>query len=113
MKKIFKVFRRDLRNIRKNPAALAIVIGLCIIPSLYAWINIKACWDPYVNTGNLPVAVVNNDKGAEVNGKEINVGKEVIDELKKNDAIGWQFVDAWQGNYGLNEGKYYAMIERD
>ena len=111
MKKIFKVFRRDLRNIRKNPAALAIVIGLCIIPSLYAWINIKACWDPYVNTGNLPVAVVNNDKGAEVNGKEINVGKEVIDELKKNDAIGWQFVDAWQGNYGLNEGKYYAMIE--
>ena len=111
MKKIFKVFRRDLRNIRKNPAALSVVIGLCIIPSLYAWINIKACWDPYVNTGNLPVAVVNNDKGAEINGKEINVGKEVINELKKNDAIGWQFVDSWQGNYGLNEGKYYAMIE--
>lgn len=111
MKKIFKVFRRDLRNIRKNPAALAIVIGLCIIPSLYAWINIKACWDPYVNTGNLPVAVVNNDKGAVVNGKEVNVGNEIIDELKKNDAIGWQFVDGWQGNYGLNEGKYYAMIE--
>ncbi|MDZ5254788.1 YhgE/Pip domain-containing protein [Clostridium sp. LIBA-8841] len=111
MKKIFKIFRRDLRNIRKNPAALAIVIGLCIIPSLYAWINIKACWDPYVNTGNLPVAVVNNDKGAVVNGKEANVGNEIIDELKKDNNIGWQFVDSWQGNYGLNEGKYYAMIE--
>ncbi|MGG5463277.1 YhgE/Pip family protein [Clostridium sp. B9] len=111
MKKIFKVFRRDLRNIRKNPAALSIVIGLCIIPSLYAWINIKACWDPYVNTGNLPVAVVNNDQGTEVNGEEVNVGKEIVDELKKNDAIGWQFVDSWQGNYGLNEGDYYAMIE--
>lgn len=111
MKKIFKIFRRDLRSIRKNPAALAVVIGLCIIPSLYAWINIKACWDPYVNTGNLPVAVVNNDKGAVVNGKEVNVGNEIIDELKKNNAIGWQFVDSWQGNYGLNEGKYYAMIE--
>lgn len=111
MKKIFKVFRRDLRNIRKNPAALSIVIGLCIIPSLYAWINIKACWDPYVNTGNLPVAVVNNDQGTMVEGKEVNVGKEIIDELKKNDAIGWQFVDSWQGNYGLNEGDYYAMIE--
>lgn len=111
MKKVFKIFRRDLRNIRKNPAALAIVIGLCIIPSLYAWINIKACWDPYVNTGNLPVAVVNNDKGAVVNGKEVNVGNEIIDELKKDNNIGWQFVDSWQGNYGLNEGQYYAMIE--
>lgn len=111
MKKIFKVFKRDLRNIRKNPAALAIVIGLCIIPSLYAWINIKACWDPYVNTGNLPVAVVNNDMGSTIEGKEINVGDEIVEELKKNKAIGWQFVDSWQGNYGLNEGKYYAMIE--
>lgn len=111
MKGIFKVFLRDLRNIKKNPAALAIVIGLCIIPSLYAWINIKACWDPYVNTGNLPVAVVNKDKGTVVNGKEINVGNEVVDKLKDNNSIGWQFVDSWQGNYGLNEGKYYAMIE--
>ncbi len=111
MKKIFKVFRRDLRRIRKNPAALSIVIGLCIIPSLYAWINIKACWDPYVNTGNLPVAVVNNDQGTVVEGKKVNVGNEIVDQLKKNDSIGWKFVDNWQGNYGLNEGEYYALIE--
>lgn len=111
MKKIFKVFRRDLRRIRKNPAALSVIIGLCIIPSLYAWINIKACWDPYVNTGNLPVAIVNNDQGAVVEGKEVNVGNEIIDQLKQNDSIGWKFVDNWQGNYGLNEGEYYAMIE--
>lgn len=111
MKKIFKVFGRDLRRIRKNPAALAVVIGLCIIPSLYAWINIKACWDPYVNTGNLPVAIVNNDQGAVVEGEEVNVGNEIVDQLKQNDSIGWKFVDNWQGNYGLNEGEYYAMIE--
>ncbi|MDP4146761.1 MAG: YhgE/Pip domain-containing protein [Bacillota bacterium] len=111
MKKIFKIFRRDLRTIVKNPAALIIAIGLCLLPSLYAWINIKACWDPYANTGNLPVAVVNNDEGAEFNNKTINVGNEIIKQLKQNKSIGWVFIDDWQGNYGLDQGKYYALIE--
>ncbi|MBK1812996.1 YhgE/Pip domain-containing protein [Clostridium sp. YIM B02505] len=111
MRKVFKVFIRDLKSIFKNPAALVIVIGLCILPSLYAWINIKACWDPYANTGNLPVAIVNSDEGTTFNGKNINAGEQVVAELKKNKSIGWVFVDQWQGNYGLNEGKYYALIE--
>lgn len=111
MKKIFKIFRNDLKSIVKNPVALFIVTGLCILPSLYAWINIKACWDPYANTGNLPVAVVNNDEGAMFNEKSINVGNEVVDSLKKNKKIGWIFEDEWQANNGLNEGKYYAIIE--
>ena len=111
MKKIFKIFKRDLKNIIKNPAAIIIVIGLFFIPSLYAWVNIKACWNPYVNTGALPVAVVNEDTGTKFNGKNINVGNEIVEELKKNKDIGWQFVGDWQGNYGLNEGKYYALIE--
>ncbi len=111
MKKIFKIFKRDLKNIIKNPAAIIIVIGLFFIPSLYAWVNIKACWNPYVNTGALPVAVVNEDTGTKFNGKNINVGNQIVEELKKNKDIGWQFVGDWQGNYGLNEGKYYALIE--
>lgn len=111
MKKVFKVFITDLNNIRKNIAALIIIIGLCILPSLYAWVNIKACWDPYSHTGNLPVAIVNNDQGTVFNGKVVNVGNSVIEQLKRNKSIGWVFVDEWQGNYGLNEGKYYALIE--
>lgn len=111
MIKVFKIFFRDLRTISRNIAALIIVIGLCILPSLYAWINIKACWNPYSNTGNLPVAIVNADEGAVFNGKAVNVGNSVIEQLKKNKSIGWVFVDEWQGNYGLNEGKYYALIE--
>lgn len=111
MKKVFKIYRRDLKTIIKNPAAVIIVLGLCFLPSLYAWINIAACWNPYANTGNLPVAIVNNDEGAVFNGKNLNVGNEIINELKKSKAINWQFVDGWQGNYGLNEGKYYALIE--
>lgn len=111
MKKVFNVFFRDLKTIRNNIAALIIITGLCILPSLYAWINIKACWDPYSNTANLPVAIVNSDEGTVFNGKIINVGNSVEDQLKKNKSIGWVFVDEWQGNYGLNEGKYYALIE--
>lgn len=111
MIKIFKVFFNDLKHIFTNWAAIIIFCGLCLIPSLYAWVNIHACWDPYANTGNLPVAVVNNDEGTVLKNQTINVGDEVIKNLKKNKNIHWIFVDNWQGNYGLNEGKYYAMIE--
>ncbi|MEG2786376.1 MAG: YhgE/Pip domain-containing protein [Romboutsia sp.] len=111
MKKVFKIYLRDLKHILTIPAAFIIIGGLCLIPSLYAWVNIKACWNPYVNTGNLPVAVVNQDEGASVDGKFVNVGNEIVDNLKKNHDIGWKFVDEWQGNYQLNEGKYYALIE--
>ena len=111
MKNIFKIFFRDLKNISKNKAALIIIIGICVIPSLYAWINLKANWDPYSNTGNLPVAVVNEDKGAVVNGKEINIGDEIIDKLKDNKDIAWKFVTDEQGQEGVKTGEYYAMIE--
>ncbi|MCR4944729.1 MAG: YhgE/Pip domain-containing protein [Clostridium sp.] len=111
MKNVFRILFRDLKNIIKNPAAIIIVVGLFFIPSLYAWVNIKANWNPYTNTENLPVAVVNKDNGAYIDKELVNVGDEVIEALKKNDSIGWKFVGDWQGNYGLNEGKYYALIE--
>ena len=108
---VFLVWIHDLRAIRNNIAALIIVTGLCLLPSLYAWINIYACWDPYANTGNLPVAIVNQDEGAVIGGKIVNVGDSIVEEMKTNKSMNWDFVDEWQGNYGLNEGKYYAMIE--
>ncbi|MGG7212477.1 YhgE/Pip domain-containing protein [Clostridium nigeriense] len=111
MKMLFRIFKRDLLKIKRNYAAIIIVIGLCIIPSLYAWINIYACWDPYANTSNLPVAVVNKDEGAVVNSKEINVGEQVIENLKENNSIKWEIVDEWQANNALNQGTYYAVIE--
>lgn len=111
MKNIFRILQRDLKNILKNPAAIVIMIGLFFIPSLYAWVNIKANWNPYANTQNIAVAVVNNDNGVVFNNKILNTGDKIIEALKKNNAIGWDFVDDWQGNYGLNEGKYYALIE--
>lgn len=108
---VFLVFAHDIKRIVKNRSAFIVILGLCVLPCLYAWVNIYACWDPYAKTGELPIAIVNNDQGAVFNGKIINIGESVIDILKDNDTIDWNFVDSWQGNYDLYEGKYYAMIE--
>ena len=73
MKNAFRIFKNDIKNIFKNYAALIVVIALCILPSLYAWFNIKASWDPYAESGisNIKIGVVNKDLGATLNNKEI------------------------------------------
>lgn len=111
MKKILSIFKRDMKAIIKNPVAILIIGGLCIIPSLYAWVNIKACWNPYENTSTVPIAIVNNDKGATIDNKNIDIGKSVVSELKNNKAIGWTFVDSKKAELGILNGDYYAVIE--
>ncbi|WP_101696600.1 YhgE/Pip domain-containing protein [Clostridium minihomine] len=110
-KNIRKVFIRDWKNIAHNPFAMIIVFGICLIPSLYAWVNIQACWDVYENTGNIPVAVVNNDKPALLNDTEINIGESVIEQLEENDKIDWKFVNERQAELGIADGTYFAAIE--
>ena len=64
MKNAFRIFRRDMKRLLRSPAAVLVMIGVCIIPSLYAWFNIAANIDPYSNTSGIKVAVANNDKDA-------------------------------------------------
>lgn len=111
MKNIIKIFRDDLKDIFSNSAVMIILIGLAILPSLYAWFNIKASWDPYGNTSNISVAVVNNDKGATLFDKDLNMGNRLIDILKDNTSLGWKFVDENEAKKGVERGKYYASIE--
>ena len=108
---ILKVSQRDWKSILKNPIAIFIVIGLSILPGIYAWVNIYACWDVYENTGDIPVAVVNNDTGADFQGKRINIGDDVVDNLRNNHAIQWHFVSTADADLGLIDSTYYAMIE--
>ena len=112
MKNAFRIFKNDIKNIFKNYAALIVVIALCILPSLYAWFNIKASWDPYAESGisNIKIGVVNKDLGATLNNKEINLGDRVVKELKGNTQMGWQFVSEEESIKNVKEGKYYAMI---
>lgn len=112
MRNIFKLYLRDIRNIFSNYAALIVFIALCILPSLYAWFNIKASWDPYSQnaTSQIKIGVVNKDKGTDLNGKYINIGDKVIEELKDNKQMGWQFVSEEEAYKNVEEGDYYAKL---
>lgn len=110
MKHTFQIFFRDLTKIIHNPFALIVSIGMVMIPSLYAWFNIAACWDPYGNTQGISVAVANTDSGYSLAGVQINVGGMVIDNLAKNNQIGWKFVSKEQALQGVEDGSYYAAV---
>lgn len=111
VKNTWQLFKLDWQRIFNNPLAALLIIALMILPSLYAWFNIKALWDPYSNTSELPVAVYSNDETTSFQGKEINVGDEVIKTLHENKQLGWKFVDSKaELEKGVKSGKYYAGI---
>lgn len=111
MKRAFEIFRRDVNRLSHNMVAMIVTIGVCLIPSLYAWFNIAANYDPYANTGNIKIAVANADKGTEneLIG-ELNAGEEIVQNLKENKDLGWKFTNKEKAVEGVKSGKYYAAI---
>lgn len=81
-----------------------------LIPFVYSFFFLTSAWDPYGNTGKIPVAVVNEDQPAELEGTKIQAGADTIKELKSDDQLDWQFVDAKQASKGLKDNKYYTVI---
>ena len=112
MKQIWAIFLRDIKNIGKNPVAVIVALGIMILPSLYAWFNIAANWDPYGNTKGLRVAVASLDQGTRIEQLDttVNIGDMIISNLHENDQIGWQFVDEEQAVEGVKAGRYYACV---
>ncbi|ULL18918.1 YhgE/Pip domain-containing protein [Paenibacillus sp. H1-7] len=110
MKKIWNIYVTDLRNIAKVPTGLLLMIAIAILPSVYAWINLKAMWDPYSNTSGIKIAVTSLDQGATVRDKPFNIGDEVVKSLKDNHQLGWIFVDEEEALKGVERGRYYASL---
>lgn len=112
MKNIISLFKHDLSNIRKSVIGLIVMVGLVIVPVLYAWFNIAGSWDPYGNTGNLKVAVANSDEGytSDLIPIKINMGDNVTSALRANDALDWVFVDEDAAIEGVKSGEYYAAV---
>ena len=110
MRNAFRIFRRDMKRLLRNPAAILVLIGVSILPSLYAWFNIAANIDPYANTSGIKVAVANLDTDATHDDLTINAGSQIIDQLKENDQLGWTFVPKDAAIEGVKSGKYYAAI---
>ena len=108
---ISELLKKDFKDVfTKNTIVVLTLIAIIILPSLYALINIQACWDPYDNTGNLEFAVANLDVGATFEGEDMNVGDQLEDELKRNDDFYWTFVSEDELREGVKNGTYYAGI---
>lgn len=111
MKQIIEIFKSDIKEIFRKVNTWIIIIGLIFLPSMYAWPNILSSWDPYSHTNNIKVAVISEDEGATVEGKNVNLGESLITNLKGNKNLDWQFVSSkQQAEDGVKIGDYYASI---
>ena len=107
---MLQIFQRDLKRLLRSPAAALVMVGVCILPSLYAWFNIAANMDPYGNTQNVKVAIANCDTGGHTGSMDLNAGATIVQNLKENHQLGWTFVDEKKAKSGVRSGKYYAAI---
>lgn len=111
MKQSWRIYKRDVKRLSRVPKAWIIVIGVLITPALYAWFNINAFWDPYANTANIRVAVVDLDEGAtsDLTG-HIDIGEQVTEQLEDNDQLGWTFMGEDEAQEAVKKGDVYAAI---
>ena len=107
---IIEIMKNDFKSAFSNPIVTIVLIGLIILPSLYALLNIQACWDPYGNTGEVEFAIANLDNGTSFQDTKLNVGDELVKDLKTNDKFKWVFVSEKELRDGVYKGDYYAGI---
>lgn len=112
MRDVLHLIRRDLRHITRNVMASIVIFGLVIIPSLFTWFNVIASWDPFANTSNLKVAVASTDTGyqSDLMPIRLNVGEQVLSQLRANDGLDWIITSKEDALDGTSSGKYYAAI---
>ena len=111
MRQSWQIFTRDVTRIFRVRKTWVIIIGILITPALYAWFNINAFWDPYANTSQISIAVADLDEGAdsELTGP-VNIGEQVVKQLRDNDQLGWQFMDEDEALAAVKSGDVYASI---
>ncbi|WP_251211914.1 YhgE/Pip domain-containing protein [Adlercreutzia murintestinalis] len=112
MHNVWTLFKGDMQRLFANVVSCIITIGLVVVPSIFAWYNLIACWDAFDNTGDLKVAVANQDDGYESDlvPLRVNIGDMVVSALRANDQIGWTVTDAEDAVDGTASGKYYAAV---
>lgn len=109
---IKEIIKGDFNHIRTNVIAWVIIVGLTVMPSLYAWFNIQASWDPYGNTGNLKIAIASDDSGYDGNLSpvELNMGDTLVSSIGKNKTFKWVVTDSEDAIDGVKSGRFYAAI---
>ncbi len=112
MNNIARIFRDDCRRLFANVVSVIIAAGLVVMPSIFAWYNVIACWNVFDNTGNLTVAVANADEGyqSDLVPLRVNVGEQVVSALRANDQIDWVITTEDDAVDGARSGRYYAAV---
>ena len=112
MHNIWCLFMGDLKRLRSNVVAMVIALGLVLLPSIFSWYNVLACWDVFDNTGNIKVAVANTDEGyqSDLVPLKAHLGEEVVSSLRENDQMNWVFTTEEDAIDGARSGKYYAAV---
>lgn len=105
-----RLFGAEWRNVFRNPKLLIPVIAVMIVPLMYSGLFLGTFWDPYARMSELPVAIVNMDKGATFDGQTLDAGKELTDKLKERNDFQFHFVDSEEAEEGLLNDKYYMSI---
>ncbi|MEI5906467.1 YhgE/Pip domain-containing protein [Bacillus spongiae] len=101
----------ELRDIILNRKVFIPIIAVLFIPILYSGMFLWAFWDPYTGLDDLPVAVVNNDEGADFEGETLYLGEELVKELRNSRDFAYEFVEAGKGYEGLSKQDYYLLVE--
>lgn len=104
------MLKQEWKNIFHQTWMKIVLIAIILIPSLYACIFLGSMWDPYGNTGNIPVALVNQDQPVTYGNQTLEVGKELVENLNENQSMDFQTVDEQEAQEGLKNGKYYMII---
>lgn len=112
MKTMWNLFASDVKRLFGNIASIIIVIGLVVIPALFTWFNVAACWDPFSNMKNMKFAVANTDEGykSDLVPVKITVGDQVINSLRSNSELDWTITTKEDAIDGVKSGEYYAAI---
>ena len=112
MRGMVRLLRHDMRHLRSSVIAVVVFAGIVAVPSFYAWFNIAGSWDPYGRTGDVRVAVANEDAGYEgaLVPVRVNLGERVVAELCSSTSIGYEVTSADEAVEGVRSGRYYAAV---
>ena len=112
MKTILRIFKHDIKQIFSNVVTVIIVLGLVLLPSIFSWYNVLACWDVFNNTDNLKVAVANSDEGyqSDLVPLKVNLGDQVQNALLEDKEMEWVFTSEEDAIEGARSGEYYAAV---
>lgn len=112
MKTILRIFKHDIKQLFSNVVTVIIVLGLVLLPSIFSWYNVLACWDVFNNTDNLKVAVANSDEGyqSDLVPLKVNLGDQVQNALLEDKEMEWVFTSEEDAIEGARSGEYYAAV---